>query len=162
MEPPTSIQQEEEAARFSIHKEDSKQAERTMPSEHAGGGTEVDAMEEGPAHEGSVTETGTLQKAGKRSEGRWNNKKKRGSNRQTVTLGGLHRIEKSKKRKEKQKQKQKLRRKLGGIEIQVHEGWKHKKQSGPLPPTRSVIFLDNTWHNSATFVLLKTQTCMSL
>ena len=30
------------------------------------------------------------------------------------------------------------------MEIPVHEGCKHKKQFGPIPPTRSVIFLANT------------------
>ena len=40
VEPPSSIQQEEEAARFPMHKEDPKQAERTLPSEHAGGAAE--------------------------------------------------------------------------------------------------------------------------
>ena len=63
--------------------------------------------------------------------------KKRGPNRGTVTLGGLKKIETAKKRKKKRK----INRKLGLIGIQ--EGWK-KKERGPLPPTRSVIFLDNT------------------
>ena len=40
------------------------------------------------------------------------------------------------------KGKQNLRRKLGGMEIPGHEGW--KKPKGPLPPTRSVFFADNT------------------
>ena len=35
-----------------------------------------------------------------------------------------------------------MRRKLG--QAGVHDGWKRKRQRGPLPPTRSVIFLDNT------------------
>ena len=32
--------------------------------------------------------------------------------------------------------------KLGEMEIPIHKGW--KKQSGPLPPTRSVFFVYNT------------------
>ena len=67
-----------------------------------------------------------------------NPNKKRGAGRQTITLGGLHRVQKSKIRKAKQN----LRRKLGGMEIPGHEGW--KKPNGPLPPTRSVFFADNT------------------
>ena len=66
------------------------------------------------------------------------NNKKRGSGRQTITLGGLQKVQKAKIRKGKQN----LRRKLGGMEIPGHEGW--KKPKGPLPPTRSVFFVDNT------------------
>ena len=40
------------------------------------------------------------------------------------------------------KERQKLRTKLGGMEI--HEGWKKRKSSGPPPPFSSVIFLVNT------------------
>ena len=79
-----------------------------------------------------------IQKDGNRNGDRWNKKKKRGPNRQTVTLGGLKKIVKAKKRKEKQK----LRRKLG--EMVVQGGWKKGKPKGPLPPTRSVMFMDNT------------------
>ena len=35
-----------------------------------------------------------------------------------------------------------MRRKLGEMEIPSHEGWKRPR--GPLPPTRSVFFVDNT------------------
>ena len=35
-----------------------------------------------------------------------------------------------------------MRRKLGEMEIPSHAGW--KKPRGPLPPTRSVFFVDNT------------------
>jgi hypothetical protein len=35
-----------------------------------------------------------------------------------------------------------VRRKLGERKLPVKEGW--KKPKGPLPPTRSVIFMDNT------------------
>ena len=58
----------------------------------------------------------------KKDGNRWNKKKKRGPNRQTVTLGGLKKIEKSRKRKEKQR----LRRKLG--ELGVPNGRKQVKQ----------------------------------
>ena len=40
------------------------------------------------------------------------------------------------------KAKQNLRKKLGGMEISRQTGW--KKPRGPLPPTRSVFFVDNT------------------
>ena len=96
------------------------------------------AMEEEQVQESQAVEGEGYQKDGKRKEERWNTKKNRGPNRQTITLGGLHKVQKAKKRKEKQK----LRRKLGEMEIPVHGGW--KRQTGPLPPTRSVIFLDNT------------------
>ena len=46
-------------------------------------------------------------------------------------------MQKSKIRKEKQK----LRRKLGGMAIPGHEGW--KKPNGPPTPTRSVFCADN-------------------
>ena len=35
-----------------------------------------------------------------------------------------------------------MRRKLGERKFSVQEGWKRPK--GPLPPIRSVIFMDNT------------------
>ena len=72
VEPPSSIQQEEEAARFSIHKEDPKQAEKTPQREHDGEAAERNAMEEGPDQESSGTETETFQKAGRRSGDKWN------------------------------------------------------------------------------------------
>ena len=77
-------------------------------------------------------------KDGHNGENRWNIKKKRGPNRRTITLGGLNKIEKAKKRKEKQR----LRRKLG--EMGVPDGRKKRRPQGPLPPTRSVLFVDNT------------------
>ena len=78
------------------------------------------------------------QKDGQKGETRWNVKKKRGPNRKTITLGGLKRIENAKKRKEKQR----LRRKLG--EMGVQDGRKKRKPQGQIPPTRSVLFIDNT------------------
>ena len=53
-------------------------------------------------------------------------------------MGGLHKVQRSKVRKEKKR----VRRKLGERKLPVKEGW--KKPKGPLPPTRSVIFMDNT------------------
>ena len=50
-----------------------------------------------------------------------NGKKKRGPHRQTVTLGGLKKIQTAKKRKERQR----LNRKMA--EMQVQGGWKGKK-----------------------------------
>ena len=85
-------------------------------------------MEEEQVQEGQSVEGEGYQKDGKRKEERWNTKKNRGPNIQTITLGGLHKVQKAKKRKEKQK----LRRKLGEMEIPVHGGW--KRQTGPLPP----------------------------
>ena len=56
VKPPSSIQQEEEAARFSIHRGDPNQAERTFPGGHADGeAAQGDTLV--PAQEGSVTET---------------------------------------------------------------------------------------------------------
>ena len=50
VEPPLSIQQEEKAARFSIHKEDPNQAEKTLPDGHADKeAAQGDGMEEAPA-----------------------------------------------------------------------------------------------------------------
>ena len=63
-------------------------------------------------------------------------KKKRGPKRGILTLGGVKRLETARKRK----QKRNLNRKLGMLGVQ--EGWKKKR--GSLPPTRSVLFVDNT------------------
>ena len=71
-------------------------------------------------------EDGRRQKDGKGKKR--SNSKKRGAGRQTITFGGLHRVQKSKIRKEKQI----LRRKLGEMEIPSHEGW--KKPRGPYQP----------------------------
>ena len=68
----------------------------------------------------------------------WNLKKKRGATRGTITMGGLHKVQKAKIRKEKQR----VRRKLGERKPPVREGW--EKMKGALPPSRSVIFVDNT------------------
>ena len=53
-------------------------------------------------------------------------------------MGGLKKIEKARKRKERKR----IRKKLGQHVVQV--GWKKRRQTGKLPPTRSVVFLDNT------------------
>ena len=65
-----------------------------------------------------------------------NIRKKRGANRETITLGGIKKIEKATLRKERQK----LNRKLGSLNIPTTR----EKRRGPQPPTISVCFLDNT------------------
>ena len=65
-----------------------------------------------------------------------NPNKKKGAGRQTITLGGLHRVRKGKIRKEKQK----LRRILGGMEIL----WSLRNEEAKWTTTRSVFFADNT------------------
>ena len=65
-------------------------------------------------------------------------KKKRGSNRETITLGGLKKVEKALRRKEKNK----LRKKLGSMN--VPEGRKVTRGRGPIAPIRSVMSIDNT------------------
>ena len=64
--------------------------------------------------------------------------KKRGPGRGTITLGGLRKVEKAKKRKGRQRVKKKMGK------VGVHDGRKPGKKTGRIPPTRSVIFLDNT------------------
>jgi hypothetical protein len=76
------------------------------------------------------------QEAGKEKE-KAKNKKKRGINKGTITLGGLKKVEKARKRR----MKQRLNKKLGSMNI--HQG-RGKKRKGPPPPTRSVMFVDNT------------------
>ena len=76
-----------------------------------------------------------FQKAGQ-DTGRSKRKKKRGSERPNITLGGLKKVEMAMKRKEKRK----LNKKLGIIGILTTR----KNRKGQLPPTRSVMFLDNT------------------
>ena len=73
-----------------------------------------------------------VQKAGNGS------RKKRGTNRETITLGGLKKVEKALKRKVKIK----LRKKLGSMN--VPKGRKVRRGRGPLAPIRSVMFIDNT------------------
>ena len=70
--------------------------------------------------------------------GKIRKKKKRGVSKGTITLGGLKKVEKTIRRKEKNK----MRKKLGNMSIP--EGRKEKRESGPLAPIRSVMFLDNT------------------
>ena len=65
--------------------------------------------------------------------------KKRGKDRGSITLGGLKKVEKARKRK----MKQKLRKKLGEMKLFQRDGNKMKRK-GPPPPTRSVLFMDNT------------------
>ena len=86
MEPPTSIQQEERGCKFSIHKEDQGQ-EKTPTEENGTSCGKQQKME--PKAELIQKDGNMVQKDGKKREGGWNNKKKkRGPNRQTVTLGG--------------------------------------------------------------------------
>ena len=65
-------------------------------------------------------------------------RKKRGTNRETITLGGLKKVENALKRKAKSK----LRKKLGNMN--VPEGRKMRRGKGPLAPIRSVMFIGNT------------------
>ena len=65
-------------------------------------------------------------------------KKKRGPNRENITLGGLKKVKTARKRKAKNK----MRKKLG--EMKIPEGRKLRKGRGPGAPIRSVIFVDNT------------------
>ena len=139
-----------EAARFSIHQEDPSSPQEETPSQQE----EPSIQQEGQTQTGEVVskeqsgdvqvrttregEQEQVQKGGKEDGRREGSKKKRGAKKQTITLGGLHRVQKAKKRKERQR----VRRTLGENQIQVHEGW--KRQRGPLPPTRSVVFIDNT------------------
>ena len=76
----------------------------------------------------------------KASQGAGSNarKKKRGPGRGTVTLGGLNKIRKAKMRRAKSR----LRKRLGQHNVQVKET--SGRRAGPLPPTRSVMFVDNT------------------
>ena len=78
----------------------------------------------------------TCQEAGKVKE-KAGSKKKRGISKGTITLGGLKKVEKARKRR----MKQRLSKKLGSMNI--HEA-RVKKRKGPPPPTRSVMFVDNT------------------
>ena len=134
VEHPENPRREEEATRFSIHKgepsipeEDKISQEEGMQSgqnkEELPGGSRQDTT---PAVPGG---TGSRQSR---------NKKKRGPDRGTVTLGGLNKIRKAKRRKARSN----LRKKLGKHNVQVRQLTDRK--AGPLPPTRSVFFVDNT------------------
>ena len=69
------------------------------------------------------------------------NKKKRGADREYITLGGLKRIEVASKRRAMQK----LNRKLGKMDLPSNREKKVKlKKKGPPPTTISVCFIDNT------------------
>ena len=63
------------------------------------------------------------QRAGKEIAKGWNPKQRRGADRGTITLGGLHKVQRSNMRKEKQR----LRRKLGESNVPVHEAQIHLK-----------------------------------
>ena len=63
------------------------------------------------------------QGAGKEIAKGWNPKQRRGADRGTITLGGLHKVQRSKMRKEKQR----LKRKLGERKVPVHEGWNDRR-----------------------------------
>jgi hypothetical protein len=65
-------------------------------------------------------------------------RKKRGNTRETITLGGLKKVEKALKRKAKNK----MRKKLG--KLGVPEGRNMRRGKGPLAPIRSVMFVDNS------------------
>ena len=64
-------------------------------------------------------------------------KKRRGTDRANLTLGGLKKMEKTAKRKLKRK----LNKKLGSLEIPSKQ---KNKRRGPPPPTKSVLFVDST------------------
>jgi hypothetical protein len=71
-------------------------------------------------------------------------KKKRGTHKGSITLGGLKKVEKALKRKAKSK----IRKKLG--EMSIPEGRKEKRGRGPLAPIRSMVFMggllfDSPW-----------------
>ena len=141
VEPLTSSQQEGKNI-FSIHKEDQIQTGTNTQNDIAEDKVqdEIGVDQEVNQQDGKAYQRDGRgnQKEGQRVETRWNTKKKRGPNRKTITLGGLKRIEDAKKRKEKQR----LRRKLG--EMGVQDGRKQRKPQGQIPPTRSVLFVDNT------------------
>ena len=128
VEPPPSSQQEELNCRFSIHKDGKGPAEKP------------ELVQDDQKQDADSSEE--FQKVGQQDQvdgkARQGKNKKRGSNRRTITLGGLKKVEKAKKRKERQK----VRKKLG--KVGVHEGRKPGKKAGKPPPTKSVLFLDNT------------------
>ena len=65
-------------------------------------------------------------------------KKKKGSHRVTLTLGGKKKVEKALRRK----MKSKMRKRMG--EMNIPEGRRGGRRSGPLAPIKSVLFIDNT------------------
>ena len=65
-------------------------------------------------------------------------KKKRGPGRESITLGGLKKVEKAQKRRLQSR----MRKKMG--EQSLPEGWKSKRGSGKLAIIRSVMFVENT------------------
>ena len=127
VEPPNPSRQEDRCAKFSIHKDGLGPEEKT---EHVQDNNEKQSEQEMFQKDGEAVQGDGKTKQNLKT-------KKRGPNRRTVTLGGLKKIEKAKKRKERQR----VSRKLGQVGVQG--GWKNKK-AGKIPPTRSVIFLDNT------------------
>ena len=122
---------------FSIHKEDTSIHREDVSS------PQEDHQDQEPGKD--TTEDDKMptldQKAGNGKATGWNPKKKRGPGRGTVTLGGLRKIEKAKKRKAKRK----LRKKLGMNNVQMRKEMPRKlRKKGQIPPTRSVIFVDNS------------------
>ena len=122
VEPPTSPKQEIEATRFSIHQEDPSghQEDPSIQQEDQSIHQEDQDQPEGGVSVMEVTE----------EDG------------QVQVKTGQEREDAEPLERGKPREKQRLRRKLGESNVPVHEGW--KRQRGPLPPTRSVLFVDNT------------------
>ena len=68
-------------------------------------------------------------------------KKRRGADRENITLGGLKKVEIANKRRAMQR----LNKKLGEMDLPANrETGRKTKKKGPPPPTISVCFIDNT------------------
>ena len=102
--------------------------ENSIPEEETG---QPEPDDQGTQDEVQVQDRG-VKKAGN------TRKKKRGANREHITLGGLKKVEKAIRKKEKNK----MRKKLGSMNIP--KGRKERRGSGPLAPIMSVMFVDNT------------------
>ena len=137
VEAPEDPEMEFRRSAFSIHKEDTSIHREDVSS------PQEDHQDQEPGKD--TTEDDKMptldQKAGNGKATGWNPKKERGPGRGTVTLGGLRKIEKAKKRKAERK----LRKKLGMNNVQMRKEMPRKlKKKGQIPPTRSVIFVDNS------------------
>ena len=113
-----------------------------MSSSHQGGtkwGSDYKAPNGGSDDDAPSTSQGRPNHQGEMNKKK--NKKKRGADREYITLGGLKRIEVASKRRAMQK----LNRKLGKMDLPSNREKKVKwKKKGPPPTTISVCFIDNT------------------
>ena len=151
VEQPRNARRELAATKFSIHREDkqeagssqqegrsSQQEEQSSQEEGRGASKSQEELPGGSRQDTTLAAPGKSSRKATQGAGKNTRNKKRGPCRGTITLGGLNKMRKAKKRRAKSR----LRKRLGQHNVQVKKTT--GKRAGPPPPTRSVMFVDNT------------------